>query len=303
MVARLPARSKTQTWGTKSQLKMNVKDSAPGALRLQRSRTMVDRFFLTPGEDVRRGTVRLDAAESEHAIRSRRLREGNIVELLDGEGLVATGRIRVARKQECVIEIDTFKVTERDLPEVHLALSVPRGPRMDDLVDAINQLGIVSILPVVFERSVSAREDASPARVERWRRIAREAAKQSGEPFITKILAPMHLDAFLAMNFAGSRLLLHPEGGAMQLAAALAQPLITLPVVTLPAITFTPATSASVKSTIPTRLLVGPEGGITPAEVERAKRAGERIVQLGRSLLRIEIAALVACAMARLRVL
>ncbi|MFN0206718.1 MAG: RsmE family RNA methyltransferase [Planctomycetota bacterium] len=240
---------------------------------------MVDRFFLAPGAVVQSGVVHLDAHESEHAVRSRRLREGDIIELLDGEGLLASGRIRSARKQECVVEIDTYKICERVLPEVYLALSVPRGPRMDDLVDAINQLGIVSISPVVFERSVSAREDASPARVERWRRIAREAAKQSGEPFVTKILAPVRLDAFLATAFVGSRFLLHPEAGAPQLAAAL----------------------AGAETTIPTRTLVGPEGGLTVEEVERAKQSGERVVRLGRSLLRIETAALAACAMARLR--
>jgi 16S rRNA (uracil1498-N3)-methyltransferase len=238
---------------------------------------MVDRFFLPPGADVRRGVVHLDSAESEHAIKSRRLRTGDAVELLDGLGLVASGRLAATSKSGCTVEIDHYQICERDRPEVHLALSAPRGPRMDDLVDRINQLGVWSITPVVFTRSVAAREDTSPARIDRWRRIAREASKQSGEPFVTEIRDPLPLDVLVAAPFRGKSILLHPAPDAPSFQASLAD------------------------LDVPVRILVGPEGGILDEEIALATSRGEALARLGRAMLRIETAAIAACAIARLR--
>ncbi|HKD99827.1 MAG TPA: 16S rRNA (uracil(1498)-N(3))-methyltransferase [Planctomycetota bacterium] len=237
---------------------------------------MVDRFFLPDDAALQRGRVEIDVGEGRHALRSRRLRAGDPVELLDGAGGVGRGRVRASERGRCVVEVEAVERRARDGREVHLALSAPRGPRMDDLVDEATQLGVASIELVVFARSVAAREDTSPARLDRWARIAREAAKQSGAPYVPEIAGPRALSDFLASPFAGVRLLLHPDPAAPSLARALA------------------ATSSTV------RLLVGPEGGLEPAEVDRATAAGERVVSLGEARLRIETAALAALSLARL---
>lgn len=238
---------------------------------------MVDRFFLPDDFSLRRGVVTLDREESEHALRSRRLRAGDSVELLNGRGAIAFGKVVKAARDGCAIEIESITELQRDPPAVHLAASVPRGPRMDSLLDGCAQLGIVTLTPVIFERSVAAREDVSPARIERWHRIAREAAKQSGEPFELDVREICTLDALLAIPFEGRRFLLHPREGAAQLANALPAP------------------------GEPVQLIVGPEGGLLEREADRIVAAGAELVRLGRSLLRIEMAALAACAVARLR--
>lgn len=238
---------------------------------------MVDRFFLPPGCDPRRGQVVLDPDESEHALRSRRLRVGDAVELFDGNGTVASGILVKASRAGCSIQIESATRVERDRPFTHLAVSVPRGPRMDSLVDACAQLGVVSITPIIFERSVAAREDVSPARFERWNRIAREAAKQSGEPFVVSISEIVNFNDFLTLPFDGRRILLHPLAGSPQLAAAL----------------------PDLDTTI--QIVVGPEGGVTETEANAALAAGLQIARLGRGLLRIEMAAEAACSIARLR--
>ncbi|MBI3817726.1 MAG: RsmE family RNA methyltransferase [Planctomycetes bacterium] len=238
---------------------------------------MVDRFFLPQDAEPRRGTVTLDADESEHATRTRRLQAGAAVELLDGNGCVAHGVIVRASRSACVVEINNVVQLHRDQPITHLAVSVPRGPRMDHLVDACAQLGVATIAPVIFERSVSAREDVSPARFDRWNRIAREAAKQSGEPFTVRLEEIVTFERFLQSTANGRRMLLHPEPDAPKLASALPPPSESL------------------------QIVVGPEGGLAPGEFGRASASDLCIVQLGRGLLRIEMAAVAACAIARLR--
>lgn len=237
---------------------------------------MVDRFFFPEGATPRHGAVELDEAERDHALRSRRLRAGDPVELLDGAGTIGRGTLTLVSQRRCVVEVDALERAARVGREVHLALSVPRGPRMDGLVDQAAQLGVASIRPVALARSVAAREDASPARLERWRRILREAAKQSGEPFVPELGEVTTLEALLAEPFAGARRMLHLSEDAAPLAETL------------------PAEGEAV------RILVGPEGGFTAEEVARCVAAGERVARLGRARLRIETAALAALVLARL---
>lgn len=237
---------------------------------------MVDRFFLPAGFEPKNGVVELDALESAHAVESRRLRSGAAVELLDGEGLVAAGRLVRADRRGCRVEVESVVRRSRDGRRVTIALSVPRGPRMDTFLDGATQLGIERVIPVVFERSVAGREDLSPTRVERWKRVAREAAKQSGYPFVPVIEAVQPLARIETAPDAARHFLLQLRDGAPSLGASLA------------------SHSDAV------RILVGPEGGPTPAELERVEKAGNEIVHLGPSVLRIEMAALVAAALARL---
>jgi 16S rRNA (uracil1498-N3)-methyltransferase len=237
---------------------------------------MVDRFFLPDGFDSTRSRVELDDDEREHALQSRRVRVGDRVELLNGDGWCGEGIVAVAQRKSFVVELERCERREREGRPVHLAICVPRATRMDALVDAATQLGVEALRPVIAERAVSAREDTSVHRLERWRRIAREAAKQSGEPFVPEIAPPVSLESLLTEPFEGLRLLLHPDPNAPALASRLTQD------------------AAAV------RILVGPEGGFTPEEARLAESHGEARVRLGRSILRIEMAAIAAAVLARL---
>lgn len=236
---------------------------------------MVDRFFLPRGFDASQKVILLDAEEREHATAVRRVRPGEGIELVDGSGCVAAGRVLVATRHEVRIEIERLDRRNREGTPVHLAVCAPRGPRMDALVDGATQLGVLSIRPIVTERTVSVRADLSPARLARWNRIAREAAKQSGEPFVPEIHPPLSFEEFCVTPFEGLRLLLDPSPESPALASIL-EP-----------------------NGQPVRLLVGPEGGLTTTEVGEAVAHGDVKVRLGRAILRIEVASLAAVALVR----
>jgi len=161
-------------------------------------------------------------------------------------------------------------------PAVALTLlcAVPRGPRMDLLVQKTSELGVARIVPVVTERSV-ARPDAEAGKRARWEKIAREAARQCGRADVPEVAAPTPLaDALAAPDLPPRRLALFEGERARSLRAELAE--------TAPA---------------PTALLVGPEGGLAPAEMAAARAAGFVPVGLGRLILRVETAAIVAVAL------
>jgi 16S rRNA (uracil1498-N3)-methyltransferase len=155
-----------------------------------------------------------------------------------------------------------------------LLSAVPRGPRMDFLVQKTAELGVARIVPVLTERSV-ARPDAEAGRRARWQKIAQEAARQCGRADVPAVDAPVSLPEALALPGLPERRLALFEGEkGRSLAAALAGAAPT-----------------------PTALLVGPEGGFAAPELAAATGAGFEPVGLGDRILRVETAAIVAVAL------
>jgi 16S rRNA (uracil1498-N3)-methyltransferase len=145
---------------------------------------------------------------------------------------------------------------------------------MDFLVQKTAELGIARIVPIVMARSV-VRPNGEAGRRGRWEKIAREAARQSGRADVPVIDAALPLDAALAAaDLPARRLALFEGEQTRSLRAALGGT--------------TPA---------PTALLVGPEGGFAAAELPAVEAAGFSPVGLGRRILRVETAAIVAVAL------
>ncbi|HSY40342.1 MAG TPA: RsmE family RNA methyltransferase, partial [Polyangia bacterium] len=161
-------------------------------------------------------------------------------------------------------------------PAVSLTLlcAVPRGPRMDLLVQKTSELGVARIVPVVTERSV-VRPGAEAGKRARREKIAREAARQCGRADLPIVDPPVALaEALAEPNLPARRLALFEGERTRSLRAALAGA--------------APAATA---------LLVGPEGGFAPAELLVARDAGFEAVGLGERILRVETAAIVAVAL------
>jgi len=237
---------------------------------------MVDRFFILEGTVAVGSIVELDRDESSHAVDSRRLRAGAAVELLDGCGLVARGSVTSASRRGVEVAVTEVTQVPRTGRWVALVVSVPRGPRMDTLMDMATQLGAAMICPIAFERSVAAREEVSPNKVERWGRIAREACKQSGAPYLPQIAALETLEQWCARRSREeSAFLLHPGAPPPTLGERLAL------------------------SDSPISLVIGPEGGVTDRELAALERAGVAPASIPTPILRIETAAVAALALAR----
>lgn len=224
------------------------------------------------------GPVTLSAEESGHLVRSLRARRGDTVVLLDGEGLVAEGRLAVADGEAAQVEILKVSRAPAPSPRIALAQGMPKGGTMDGLVRSVAEAGAAEVIPLMSARSeVRLDAERAAAKAARWRDQAVEACKQCGNPWLARV-AP-------AVTFRAWVDALPPAvPGEVRLTASLeidAEPLARVDLVSAARVTW----------------LVGPEGDLAPDELAAARHAGFRPVTLGPLTLRAETAAL-ACVIA-----
>jgi 16S rRNA (uracil1498-N3)-methyltransferase len=247
------------------------------------------RFFVANLPPREGESAALPPGEAHHAIHVLRLKAGAEVELFDGRGRRAEGVLLRAGRSEAVTEVRRLLPSRpRPQPQVHLGFAVPKGKRLDWLLEKATELGAASLTPVRFERSVAgpaagARQDWGPAAqdsaaLDRWLAHCIAAAKQCGLDFLPTVEPPVGLAAFLALAGAGTAAAQpwHPRilGDAGPAALPLRDAL------------------GGWQDGRETCLLVGPEGGLTEAERTEALAAGFVPARLGATTLRTETAAI-----------
>lgn len=226
--------------------------------------------------DLSSETVELDSEQSRHARKVLRLRDGDAVELFNGEGVIAAGRFRVVGRQSAVA-IESRRTEERPGPWLDLAVAMPKGARADVLVEKVSELGADRLIPIRTERSVV---EVGEAKEDRLRRIAVASAKQSGRAHLLEVDEPRDFPHLLAGAKAEKqlRLIAEPDGfgalGAMDLLRVLGKTKRVL-------------------------VVIGPEGGWTRAERDAGLDAGFVPWRMGPHTLRIETAAMSAVALCR----
>lgn len=219
------------------------------------------RRFLVPRLDAEGAELELGGDEGRHLARVLRARVGDRVGVFDGRGNEREARVVRVGRRSVVVELGATVERARPDRRVVLRSALPKGKRMDTLVEKAVECGVAEIRPTVFARS--AREAASDRVVERWNRIAGEAAKQCARADVPEVLAPEPLEPRALAG--GSLVVADPDGrGAAELAG-------------------------SVGDTV--ELLVGPEGGLTDDELVALQAAGALRLRLGGFLLRVETAA------------
>ncbi len=219
------------------------------------------RFFV---ESLAGETVELSADESHHALDVLRLTDGAEVEVFDGAGNSAEGTLRLhGRKKTDVHVLHRRKAEKHPEPLVELAFAVPKGKRLDWLLEKTTELGAARLQPVVFKRSVAKTAPSS-----RWRKTCIAAAKQCGADFLPDLAEAKKLPDFLAETDADIRIL-GDAGGEMSIPTAIKE-------------------WSSGKRIV---ILIGPEGGLTGDEADSIVRAAFSPVRLGNLVLRVETAA------------
>jgi 16S rRNA (uracil1498-N3)-methyltransferase len=229
---------------------------------------VAERFYAPEGW--RDGRALLDGDEARHLTRVCRIEVGGRVGLFDGTGMRASAEVvRVDRDRVELVVVESGP-GDRDLEGMLvLAAAVPKGDRFDWLVEKATEIGVARLVPILAERSVV---DPSAAKLDRLRRRVIEACKQSGRSRLMEVGEPVGWSDWLERGLIPrARLVADPGGG----------PLCEGP---------RPDLEAGVA------VAVGPEGGFTSAEIVAASRAGFRAVALGPTILRVETAALAACA-------
>lgn len=228
--------------------------------------------------------VTVTGDEARHAVAVRRMRVGEAVDLVDGAGARASGTVVTAAREELGVEVETL--THEPPPGVRLVLvqALAKGGRDEQAVETATELGADAVVPWQAERSVSV---WSGPRAEkgrrRWAAVALAAAKQSRRAWVPAVHEPVttrELAAAVATTVAagGVVLVLHERATRPLAAVALPEPG-----------TLT-AGAHGLAHAVDVAVVVGPEGGITDAEVAALEAGGARAVLLGPHVLRTSTA-------------
>ena len=230
------------------------------------------RFFVSGQPE--NGLLTLHGEDAHHAGRVLRLRPGEAVTLCDGAGTDHDCVVETVEKEAVVCRLQRSHPAETE-PKQHLTLcmALPKGDKMDFIVQKAVELGVHEIVPYLSKNCVS-RPDKTEKKVERWQRIAVEAAKQCGRGFLPKVCAVVTTaQAVERAAQCETALFFYENERETGLRDAL---------------------ESGVGRTV--SLMIGPEGGFAPEEVEMAAQAGLRSVSLGTRILRCETAPVAALA-------
>jgi 16S rRNA (uracil1498-N3)-methyltransferase len=203
-----------------------------------------------------------------HHLRVRRAEDGETVEVRDGEGLIGFGRL-VRSGKSWEVDVTT---ADRALRPAELTLAVGAGDRdrFAWLVEKATELGVTSVIPLETDRTAGVASRVRTQHLERLRRHALEAVKQSGAAWAARVEEPLSLDEMAARPIAGQGWVADANGAAVP---------------------------AAVEKT-PLTVVIGPEGGLTANELDRLRDTGYAAVSLGPHTLRFETAAIAAAAAA-----
>lgn len=245
------------------------------------------RFYIPP-EIWQLDRLRLEGEEAHHCRDVLRMEVGGRVVVFNGQGHEATSEIVALDRERIELRLLQHAKTPPLKCEVTLAQAIPKGKNMDLIVEKATELGAAAIAPLLSERTIVQLEpDDADRKREKWQRVAIEAAKQSGQNWLPRILAAATVKAFFEP---------HPKFDLMLIASLQpdARHLKTI-------LAELSANDPQRRFGLPSRMhaalrrvlvMVGPEGDFTPAEMSLAKSAGCRPMTLGPIILRTETAAL-----------
>ncbi len=220
--------------------------------------------------------VELEPGPSQHLSRVLRMKVGDGLILFDGRGGQYPASISALDRKVVTATTGYFEAIERESGlDLQLGIAVSRGDRMDQVVQKATELGVSSIAPLLSERTeVRLGSERGDKKLRHWQQVATSACEQCGRNRLPAILPPQALGQWLQDVQADIRLVLHHTAENSDPGSS------------------SPASIA---------LLVGPEGGLSPAEIDAAEKAGFSSLQLGPRVLRTETAPLAAIAILQAR--
>ncbi len=214
----------------------------------------------------------LTGLHAAHLARVLRAKVGQEYEVAAG-GEVHTARILAVSEERIDLQL-LEKIEAEIFRPITLAMAVFKFDRFEWAIEKCTELGVLRIVPLIVRRTDAHLASAAQKRVERWRRIAREASQQSRRPNEPDITDPMKLSAYLPNERTALRVLLSENEVEVQLRDY----------------------SSGMEDIV---LAVGPEGGWAENEFEMFQSAGWKSASLGGSILRAETAAIAALAIVR----
>lgn len=232
------------------------------------------RFIVSP-KDIKDGLITINGDEHKHLSQVLRLDTGSIIKVFDGSGIEYEAELTSVNKTASVAKINLSYKSEAE-PEIHITLyqGLPKGEKMDLIIQKAVELGVCKIVPVKTERSVvQLNSKDGLKKTERWSRIAKEAAKQCGRAYIPEIGHPVSFKEALEQRNEDQKTLLMYEANQKK---CLKEQLKCYNI-------------NKIRDIV---LFIGPEGGFSDQEIEYCISSGVDVAWLGNRILRTETAAI-----------
>jgi 16S rRNA (uracil1498-N3)-methyltransferase len=228
--------------------------------------------FYVPHPQVDGGVLRVEGTEARHIRKVLRLKAGDPVTIFDGSAKEYDGSIAELGPAFVLVQIQKTSSPQKDSPlEITLAQSLLKGEKMDYVIQKATELGIRRIVPFFSSRSVPLLEKSKRLeRQHRWERITVEASKQCGRAILPEVRPLQDYDEMLRLVPADVLRFILWEREGVPLKQVLKR-------------------SPEKKKVF---FIVGPEGGLSEAEVEESKKTGFVPVTLGKRIVRAETASL-----------
>ena len=231
-------------------------------------------FFVQGTHDIG-DVVSLDGSDAHKIVSVLRKRDGDEIEIVDSAAQRFIATIAIDGRSVGATLRERTAAAAASAPQVTVAQGVPKGQKMDFVVEKLTELGVHEVVPLQSERTVVT--DVSPNKLERWRRLAKTAAQQCGRNEIPVVGESQTL-AELCSSFDRFDLVLFPWELSQR----------------VPLRERLPELVRDAKRVL---VVIGPEGGFSHAEADAAQSAGAKLVSLGSRILRTETAALVVLAL------
>lgn len=226
------------------------------------------RRFYAPPENVNSGNIFLSEDETRHLRDVLRLRETDRVRVFDGRNREFVCEIEKIEKRQTVLRIveEITPAAPASNLELTLAVALLKGEKFDLVIQKAVELGVKAFAPLITKRCDVKIRDAG-RKIERWKKIALEASKQSGRADLMTIEAPADFENFIKPA-DGNKILFSERGGGK---------------------------FSEIPKSEKITAVTGAEGGWEDAEVEAARASGFHVITLGGRILRAETAA-ISCA-------
>lgn len=228
------------------------------------------RFFVSP-EDISDGEIRIAGGDAFHIARALRMAVGDTVEVSDGTGMEYTAELKKIRDDECLLSVVDERLSRRESPvEITLFMAIPKGDKLETVVQKAVELGATHIVPFESERCIKRPlPDKAEKLIARLGRIANEAAKQCGRAKLPTVHPIIRLsDVAERMSDYDLSLFCYEGEGTEPVRSVL----------------------EGARDISKISAVVGSEGGFSAAEAERLISSGARAVGLGPRILRCETA-------------
>jgi len=213
--------------------------------------------------------VRLEKNNEHHLLKVLRFPVGNNIILFNGDGFDYQAIVTSTKKTYEVEVVSQHKNESESSLDLTLAQGITKGEKMDFLIQKAVELGVTRIIPMQTERCVvRLKTDKVAKRIDHWQKIANHACGQSGRSVIVDVSLPKTLTELLNKPNHNGFVLHHRAKENLQI----------------------------MKKTSKATILIGPEGGLSDAEIKQAIEAGFQPLLLGKRILRTETASLVAIA-------